>query len=477
MPGDFSFDPTYQDYTSYFSGLDPSSFSDSSHPEYGTQLTQDQWSALAPSDQWGRIGGQLNLAPSDPRYAGLYPQVASDGSDPNQDILLRYGSPYDASNFVDPSKVLTGDNLSAYLHSNETPGTERGESGNSNWWQVPLEGLGILGAEIGTLGAATPFFGAAGAADAGAAAGLAGAEDVGLSTAYPFGADAATGAFDVGGSTGFGGITPLDVGTGAIDGGGAGGVTALDAAGGDTGAFDVGGSTGFGGTTPLDAGGGVSIPGVTDFDFDLPSAIPGGDVSIYGSPEVPALADVPTVNVPTPTINSAGGSLFDQGLDYVTEHPFKTAGAGLSVASLIAQSRAGKGIPAELTAAAKPISDEAAALLGQYGKGQLNPEDEWGINKWLSDQTARIKSYYASAGQGNSTAALNAVAQAESQAQAMRDKALTGLLTEGLNASGMALGPLTTAIEEEGRNDAAFQAAQANALRALFQLFGSTGGG
>lgn len=455
MPGDFSFDPTYQDYTSYFSGLDPSSFADSAHPEYGTQLTQDQWSALAPSDQWGRIGGQLNLAPSDPRYAGLYPQVASDGSDPNQDILLRYGSPYDASNFVDPSKVLTGDNLSAYLHSNETPGTERGESGNSNWWQVPLEGLGILGAEIGTLGAATPFFGAAGAADAGAAAGLAGAEDVGLSTAYPFGADAATGAFDVGGSTGFGGITPLDVGTGAIDGGGAGGVTALDA-------------------TP---GTGASVPGVTDFDFDLPSAIPGGDVSAYGSSGVPTLADVPTVSVPTPTINSAGGSLFDQGLDYVTEHPFKTAGAGLSVASLIAQSQAGKGIPAELTAAAKPISDEAAALLAQYGKGQLNPEDEWGINKWLSDQTARIKSYYASAGQGNSTAALNAVAQAESQAQAMRDKALTGLLTEGLNASGMALGPLTTAIEEEGRNDAAFQAAQANALRALFQLFGSTGGG
>lgn len=455
MPGDFSLDPTYQDYSSYFSGVDPSSFADSAHPEYGTQLTQDQWSALSPSDQWGRIGGQLNLAPSDPRYAGLYPQVASDGSDPNQDILVRYGSPYDASNFVDPSKVLTGDNLSAYLHSNETPSTERGESGNSNWWQVPLEGLGILGAEIGTLGAATPFFGAAGAADAGAAAGLAGAEDVGLSTAYPFGADAATGAFDVGGSTGFGGITPLDVGTGAIDGGGAGGVTALDA-------------------TP---GTGASVPGVTDFDFDLPSAIPGGDVSAYGSSGVPTLADVPTVNVPTPTINSAGGSLFDQGLDYVTEHPFKTAGAGLSVASLIAQSQAGKGIPAELTAAAKPISDEAAALLAQYGKGQLNPEDEWGINKWLSDQTARIKSYYASAGQGNSTAALNAVAQAESQAQAMRDKALTGILTEGLNASGMALGPLTTAIEEEGRNDAAFQAAQANALRALFQLFGSTGGG
>lgn len=201
----FSFAPTYQDYSTYYGGIDPSSYANSAQPGLATQLTQDQWGALDPAGQWNALGGRLGIDPSDPRYAGLLQQMGQTDAN-GQPVVVRYGSPLDPSHdFTNPNSVLSGGGVQAYLHDNMTPGAERGENPTTQWWQAPLVGVGVLGAELATAGAAGLFGGAAGsglATSGTAAAGEFGAEDTGLSMANPFGASGSLGGGGAGGLTG-----------------------------------------------------------------------------------------------------------------------------------------------------------------------------------------------------------------------------------------------------------------------------------
>jgi hypothetical protein len=176
---------------------------------------------------------------------------------------------------------------------------------------------------------------------------------------------------------------------------------------------------------------------------------------------IPAMPDI---NIASPSIGDRltgyGGRLLDRALD----NPLQT---GLTVASLagLAGRKPDASAADQLRDAAKPISAQAQSLLEQYGRGELNKADEFNINKWEHDQIARAQSLYARSGQGSdSSAAQAAIGKIQAQAQAMRDTALRGLLQAGLQASGMALGPLTQAIQMQAQQDQQFAQSTQQAL-------------
>jgi hypothetical protein len=328
-------------------------------------------------------------------------------------------------------------------------------------------GLGAGAIDAGAAGAVDAGFGA-GAVDAGAAA--VGAGDVATTAAgaaIPAGADAAAfGAADatagaVDATTASGAAIPAGADTAAFTGDL---LTDPLASGVDTFAPGDLGVSGASGVSPVASGGTLS---------DTAALTDTADSSIFTG-ETPTDVPNPVPDATVAPAGTSGGGITDA-LSKISGKDWLAGGAlGLNATSMVMQAKQNRSASSQLNAAAKPISDQAAALLAQYGKGQLNPEDEYGINQWEQQQIAKAQSFYGQAGQGNSTASNKAIADIQAQAQAMRDKALTGLLQAGLQASGMALGPLTAAIEAQSKDDAAFAASEANALRALMML--NTGG-
>lgn len=237
-------------------------------------------------------------------------------------------------------------------------------------------------------------------------------------------------------------------------------------------------------TAPLDIGT-APLPDVTAPTLPDLSALPdigagpaAGDMTLGESLANTSLDGTQPFNVPMqappdiapPDFTVNDPSFFDSALNAIKKQPFAAAGLGLSGISQILANRRAKDAASQLRQAAQPLSDEAKGLLDQYGKGQLNQSDEFRINQWEQTQLAKAQSLYGT----NSTAAANAMSQITAQAEAMRSTALQGLLQAGIEASGMALGPLVAAIKQQAAQDQQFGAASANALRALMLL--QTGG-
>lgn len=305
------------------------------------------------------------------------------------------------------------------------------------------------GAEAAGAAAAAPEV--AGALDAGAGAGLAdlGAGTLALTDAGGLGAGAS-------GAT----LPGLDAGVSAIEGAGVGAPAAAELAPQvGAGAADI-----AGGDVATDA---ASIAG------DVGLAPPAAPTSI-GAPVTDLstatnLAPITDLSTPAAGAPGIGSKLLSQ----LTGNPSVAGALGLNLASGIAQQRAGKDAASQLKAAAAPFNQTGQDLLAQYKSGKLNPGDEFKINQWQQEQIAKIKSQMG----GNSTASRNAVAQIESQAQAMRDQARQGLLTQGLNALGMGTGPLTSAIQAQAQQDQALQQASGSALNSLLLLSALSKGG
>jgi hypothetical protein len=156
---DLSFSPTYQDYLAYYGKNGDGA------------LSQDQWNALTPAQQWQNVGSGMALAQSDPRYAALAQQLGVKNGG-----LLNLGySPQsiavNSQNYVDPNAVLQGNNVFATAHSNETPKTQFAGGGLSDKeWAILaaslVGGAALYGANAG--------WGATDAGGGGAASGASG---------------------------------------------------------------------------------------------------------------------------------------------------------------------------------------------------------------------------------------------------------------------------------------------------------------
>lgn len=164
-----SFAPTYQDYQNNFANL----FDDSGRFQ---GMTPEMWAALNPQDQWAQLGGSAELRHTDPRYAGLKPTV---GGEADRDMFL-------TNRRMGADDVYTqadlGNGVFAHSQDQQTPGFQaRAHSSPYMAFALPLAFM-ALPALLGEGPLAGAFGGASGA-DAGA-----------------------TGAFDMGGSTGFGDV-------------------------------------------------------------------------------------------------------------------------------------------------------------------------------------------------------------------------------------------------------------------------------
>lgn len=169
----------------------------------------------------------------------------------------------------------------------------------------------------------------------------------------------------------------------------------------------------------------------------------------------------------------AGGgtrSIGQKLLDSITGNPLTAGALALNAGSAVAQNRNARGIPGQLRDVAKPFSTTGQSLLDQYKTGKLNPGDEFDINRWQHEREAQIRGEFARRNMSGSSAEHAAIARAQEQAQGMRDKARQALLSQGLNAMGMATGPLTAAISAQAQQDQGLMQAQSSALNSLLLL-------
>lgn len=331
----------------------------------------------------------------------------------------------------------------------------------------------IVAAPIAGAIAAGGLAAGAGAAEAGASSlggGLASAGAVDAAAAGGLGAGGAFSASGLGAEGGLG-YGALDGASGlGGDGGGGGGADGSELV--ASGAFpavtaDEIAAAQLADSTAFGNGGGA-------FGFDS-SSIPLTDGSGFdngwGTDETAAtgrdeLAGISRgVDVPNPT-----STIAQKLLDQLQKNPLTAAGLAANVASQIAQKNSANNTAGKLNAIAAPTAGLSSDLLAQYKSGQLNAGSEFDINKWEQQAIAKAKSYYSKAGMPDSTAALHSIQTIQAQANAMRDQSRQGLLTAGLNASQIAQGPLTAAVNAQANQDANFARSQASALNSLMLL-------
>ena len=129
----------------------------------------------------------------------------------------------------------------------------------------------------------------------------------------------------------------------------------------------------------------------------------------------------------------------------------------------------GQSLQDQLRAASAQVQPVASGLINQYETGQINPAQEKQITDLTNNTKARIKQRYAQMGRDPNTdsAAQSELAKADADAVAMRDTAQQGILTQGLNAAGLAQGPATSAVMAGYQSDLQQQQAMQNFMNTL----------
>ena len=131
--------------------------------------------------------------------------------------------------------------------------------------------------------------------------------------------------------------------------------------------------------------------------------------------------------------------------------------------------KTGQSLQDQLKAASAQFQPVSSSLINQYETGQINPAQEKQIIDLTNNTKARIKQRYAQMGRDPNTdsAAQSELAKADADAVAMRDAAQQGILTQGLNAAGLAQGPATSAVMAGYQSDLQQQQAMQNFMNTL----------
>ena len=385
-----------------------------------------------------------------------------------------------------------------------------GKPGGSNIGTDLLDAAAIAAA-VYTGGASLDALGAAGAADAGATAGLTASDLATSELASSQLAASGLTAADVAGASGAGVDAILGgAGTGAAALGPAaaslpeGGYNpALLAANQGATATDVV----PGELAPGNAVGSAAAPGAAGTPSALtPAAAPdagvnagagtglGGDTSglnaLPTSPTAPTATPVPQgalspdMAVPDPTAagSSTGfmqkaldgaSSLGSKALTSVENNPLQAAALGLTGYNMVSQQQAQKSaqdFANQLKQLGIPLNNASNQLLAQYASGKLNPGDQYAIQQFVQQNIAQAKQYYASAGLGDSSMAQQAIQAIEAQGQAMTSAALQGYLTSATNLATAGNAPITAGINQQIATDQQLQNSQTNVLQALAQM-------
>lgn len=102
---------TYQDY------LANANYGQISGEGSPNPISEAQWNAMPPQEQWSLIGGRVAITPDDSRYADLKPQV---GGEQGRNIWLSPDRPPD-NGLLDGAQLASGNGWFAHSEDNQSP--------------------------------------------------------------------------------------------------------------------------------------------------------------------------------------------------------------------------------------------------------------------------------------------------------------------------------------------------------------------
>lgn len=324
-------------------------------------------------------------------------------------------------------------------------------------------GVSTLGGMMG-LGetAASAGGGALTLADAGGATGT--MTDAGSVAAGTMGGDVMLPEINVTASP----ISTFDpVSAAALVGGGAA-AASLAGGGDETGAFDsgqfrasdVGLGESFDGTGAFDSG--MFLPSDVGLDnVSYPGGGGGGGFSLTSGVDSGAyFSEVPPTDRPYDFMDRLKDATIPKDAGDALSKLLRAGPGLLGAAGMLQQRSAADKFAQQIAAIGGPQRELGNQLLNAYKSGQLSPADASRIAQWEQSATAQMRQYFARAGTANSTQARSAANQIKAQAEAMRQQALQGMLTQGTNMLNITDRYQAAALEAEMRADAsAVQAA------------------
>lgn len=258
------------------------------------------------------------------------------------------------------------------------------------------------------------------------------------------------------------------------------------------------GTSGAAGVLPTGGGGGDELP-----PTNAPAAPPLGGIGDMAAaptptaPSAPAPLSTPaTPASPTPTatgLQTGGGeaahsgvpelevqktavkpqaSLSDKALKAITDNPLQSASLGLNVAGQIASRSAKKDAASQLEASTATAREASRQLIAQGMAGQVPPAIMAQFDKALEDRVSEIRQRYASMGRDPATdsGAQNDIAKAVAAKNAQVAQYAQSLISQGLQAAGVAAGPQTAAIQAGAAQDKALQDAMAGSLNSMAMI-------
>ncbi len=243
-------------------------------------------------------------------------------------------------------------------------------------------------------------------------------------------------------------------------------------------------------TDPAAAAAGMGLPpmGTGGLGFD-PSQLPkpsmpsGGQGATPGTPGAAPAPGAPGSAATAPAAPSVPGTapqgatgipFVDDLIRQMRANPLQALGLGMTAASLAGGAGSQKTPPAvgQLNQLGTDAQATAQRLIQQHASGQLSGPQQASLDQTVQNTKNQIRQYFANIGMSDSTAARQAEAAVEREALAMKQEFLNQSLTQGLNALGIATGPLSQAAQFTLGQDKNLQQAFGQFGQAIGNLFG-----
>ena len=240
-------------------------------------------------------------------------------------------------------------------------------------------------------------------------------------------------------------------------------------------------------TDPAAAAAGMGLPpmGTGGLGFDpsqlpTPRGVGGGASTTPGTPGAAPATGAPgsAPTVPTTPAGTAQGptgfSFVDDLIKQMRQNPLQALGLGMTAASLAGGVGSQKTPQAvgQLNQLGTDAQATAQRLIQQHASGQLSGPQQASLDQTVQNTKNQVRQYFANIGMSDSTAARQAEAAIEREALAMKQEFLNQSLTQGLNALGIASGPLSQAAQYQLGQDKNLQQAFGQFGQAIGNLFG-----
>lgn len=197
----------------------------------------------------------------------------------------------------------------------------------------------------------------------------------------------------------------------------------------------------------------------------LPSS--GGGITAPSAPSTPG----------APGATPAGGSGTDfvsSIMDQLKKNAIPLGLAGLAASAGSKQSQMPN--QSQIQAGGQAANAVGTEFLDAARTGSLLPWQQAGLDQNAQNAKNQINNYFASIGQFDSTARMQALQQVDQQTQVLRGQLLQQTLSSGLQAIGAAQGPLQSVANFQLAQDKQLQDALGGFARSVGSLFGSQAG-